>query len=571
MIALLLVAGLHCASIPRSFWEYDECLYAAAIEKFQPLLHQPPPPGSPVYIAFGKLVALVAPDTLTAMIATSVLALAAGFLAFVLAFGAISDRRTGLIAALFLYTCPAVLISGPLPQADTGALALLGFALWACATNRATLAGVLCALCVGWRLQLSIAIVPMLLATVVMMRAWRERIIVVGTFGVTCLAWFVPLVIATGGPASFWQWMSGQAAYFAAHDADLSRSGHSAAHIALRFIAHPWGPKWLSLPLLVLALAGIRRLDRRAIPLACGSLAYLAFALATMDPADAVRYAIPSLPLIALLAANALATARDTNIQKRWLRPPHSKLPFTLVFLYAIGAVYYTSPVLRARATTLSPPAAAAQWIAANVPREAIVLYDLPLAPHAKYLLRDRRSKRLAEYEGEVSAVILADGERGDARGVTFRWPDTDAYRKLTRQHYGAVSVIAVPPSERFRVIEGVFPPERTRDGRAWRWIGARGVIELPHLGATRVRLTFRTPPEYPFADNRLRVNDTLVALHRDRTVHVIVPLPADRIITMLPDRTFVPANVRGANNRDRRTLSVMLTRVELLDLPPSS
>ncbi|MFL6245591.1 MAG: hypothetical protein ACJ74H_06175, partial [Thermoanaerobaculia bacterium] len=302
VIALLLVAGLHCTSIPRTFWEYDECLYAAAIEKFEPLLHHPPPPGSPVYIAFAKTVAVVAPDTLTAMIATSVLAVAAGFIGFVLAFSAIADRRTGLLAALLLYTCPAVLISGPLPQADSGALALLGFALWACATNRVVAAGVLCALCIGWRLQLSIAVVPMLLATIVMMRTWRERAIAVVTFGVTCLMWFVPLVIATGGPMSFWRWMSGQAAYFAAHDADLSRSGQSAAQIALRFIAHPWGPKWLSLPLLALALLGIRR-NARLLPLACGSLVYLAFALATMDPADAVRYAIPSLPLIALLGS----------------------------------------------------------------------------------------------------------------------------------------------------------------------------------------------------------------------------------------------------------------------------
>ena len=149
LTALLLVVGVHCLSIPRTFWEYDECLYAAAIEKFEPLLHRPPPPGSPVYIAFAKVIALITPGTLTAMIATSVLALAAGLVGFVLAFGAITDPRTGFLAALLLYTCPAVLVSGPLPQADTGALALLGFALWACTKNRAVLAGVLCALCVG--------------------------------------------------------------------------------------------------------------------------------------------------------------------------------------------------------------------------------------------------------------------------------------------------------------------------------------------------------------------------------------------------------------------------------------
>lgn len=555
--ALLLVTGLHCLSIPRTIWEYDECLYAAAIEKFEPLRHHPPPPGSPVYIAFAKVVALAAPDTFTAMIATSVLAVALGFLGFVLAFGALTDRRTGVLAALLLYTSPAVLISGPLPQADAGALALLGWAIWAGTRNRVVLFGVLCALCVGWRLQLSIAVVPMLLAAVVMMRTWRERFLAVGTFGATCLTWFVPLVIATGGPASFWRWLSGQAAYFAAHDADLSRSGHPAVYIALRFIAHPWGPKWLSLPLLLLAVLGIRR-DRRVIPLAVGSLVYLAFALATMDPADAVRYAIPSLPLAALLAASFGA---------RW---PHSKMIFVAVILYAIGSVYYTFPVLHARATSPSPPFAAARWIETNVPGNAVVLHDLPLMPHAEYLLRGWTAMRidagLAKYGGDpaIPMVILADGERGDAGGVTFRWPDTDAYRKLTRQHYGAVSVIPLPASERFRVIEGVFPPERTRDGRSWRWIGAKALLELPQPGATQARLTFCTPSEYPLDGNRVRVNGSLVTLRRGQTVSATVPIPAGRVITILPERTFVPAAIPGANNRDRRTLSVMLTRVEV-------
>ena len=69
----------------------------------------------------------------------------------------------------------------------------------------------------------------------------------------------------------------------------------------------------------------------------------------------------------------------------------------------------------------------------------------------------------------------------GCPAGVTFRWPDTDAYRKLTRQHYGAVSVIPLPPSQRFRVTEGVYAPERKRDGTSWRWLGA-GSMPWSHL-----------------------------------------------------------------------------------------
>jgi hypothetical protein len=576
-LALLCVAALHYSSVPRTFWEYDECLYASAVEKFEPLLHHPPPPGSPLYIAFVKVVALLIPNTLTAMLFTSALAVAAGFLAFVLAFTALTDLATGVLAALLLYASPAVLISGMLPQAEAGALALLALAIWSCtAEGRAQraegrserpwwVAPALCALpsalCIGWRMQLSIAVVPMFLAAVFLtMRTWRERLVALGVFGATCLAWLVPLVVATGGPAGFWTWMSSQAQYFAQHDADLSRSGQTLPQIALRFIAHPWGPKWLSLPLLALALLGIRR-NRRLIPLAIGSLVYVVFAVATMDPADAVRYAIPSLPFIALLAGTALT----------WVRIPG----VAAVVLYAAGAFWYAFPVLRARATMASPPVAAARWIEANVPRDAIILFDLSLRPHAEYLLPGRRTLSIDEGSGQdggsdpsVPIVLFVDGDRNDA--ITFRWPDTDAYRKLTRKHYRAVSVVPFPASRRLRVIEGVYPPERTNDGQAWRWIGARGVIELPQIGATRARITLRTPPQYPFDEIRVRIRsgsyDSVTSVRRNATAEVVVPIgPSPARITLTPERTFVPALLPGVNNRDRRTLSVMLTRVQQL------
>jgi hypothetical protein len=572
VLALLCVAALHYSFVPLTFWEYDECLYASAVEHFEPLLHHPPPPGSPVYIAFVKVVALLIPNTLTAMLVTSGLAIAAGFLAFVLAFGALTDLRTGILAALLLYASPAVLISGMLPQAEAGALALLALAIWSTTPHPPSATktwvtfawcGFLCAVAIGWRLQLSIAVVPMFLAALfVTMRTWRDRIIALCVFGLTCLAWLVPLVIAAGGPVSYWAWLSSQARYFAQHDADLSRSGQSLAQIALRFIAHPWGPKWLALPLLAIALAGIRR-NRRMIPLAVGSIVYVAFAVATMDPADAVRYAIPSLPLIALLAA---------SFGVRWLRPP---LSHALVVLYAAGSLWYAFPVLHARSTMTSAPVAATRWIAANMPRNTVVLFDLSLRPHAEYFLRGWKMSRIDEGSGQdagidpgVPIVLLVDGDHDDA--VTFRWPDTDAYRKLTRKHYGAVSVIPFPASRRMRVMEGIYPPERTRDGQAWRWIGGRGVIELPRIGATRARISLRTPPEYPFDEIRVRVQsngyDAVTTVPRDATVEVDVPIwPGPPRITLTPERTFVPAQMPGANNRDRRTLSVMLTRVQQL------
>ncbi|HEX8619701.1 MAG TPA: hypothetical protein VF911_19120, partial [Thermoanaerobaculia bacterium] len=452
-LALIAVAALHFLSVPRTIWEYDESLFAYGVERYQPLAHHPPPPGYPLYMAFAKL---MPGEPFDALIATSIVGLLAGLCTWFAAFRSIqhvilspaegegpstapldanAKRRIApdigaLVATTLLYSSPALLMSGTLPQSDSGALALFGLAAWACARTfraeneirAAILAAIVCAATIGWRLQFSIAIAPMFLTAVLLLRTWRARVVAVSVFGVACLAWFAPLVVATGGPQPYWRWLSGQAAYYAAHDADLSRSGQSASFIALRFIAHPWGPKLLALPLLVFAAVGVIRMwvARRnaasrnvmrarlcGVPLMAGCFVYLGFALWSMDPADAVRYAIPSLPIVALLAAMGA-----------------TRVPL-LAIVYVAGAYWYASPVLRMRATTAAPPTAAAEWIKANAPRDTVVLFEMPLGPQASYLLREYKSMRidagLAQYGGTTTPLVLyADGERGNASGVTF-------------------------------------------------------------------------------------------------------------------------------------------------------
>jgi hypothetical protein len=250
--ALAAVAAIHLLSAPLTIWEYDENLYAMGVERFEPLAHHPPPPGSPLFIGFGKLIPT---DPFHALVFTGLIAVIAGLIVFARAFGEISgDRTAGVVAAILLYSAPALLISGPLPQGDAGALALLGIAIWMCTRGNPFAMGIACAAAIGWRLQFCVAVVPMFIVALWMLRTWRARVQAVVAFGVSCLAWFVPLVFATGGPVPYWRWLTGQAAYYAQHDSDLSRSGYTAAQLFFRFVAHPWGPKWLALPILLFAL-----------------------------------------------------------------------------------------------------------------------------------------------------------------------------------------------------------------------------------------------------------------------------------------------------------------------------
>jgi hypothetical protein len=580
--AALAVLLLHLTSLPLTIWEYDESLFSMGVEHFDPLHHFPPPPGYPLFIGTAKLVLPLVGDPFRTLVALNAFMTVAGFLLLAMAFRAIAgDTRVGVLGAFLFYASPAMLVHASLALSDSGGLALLALSLWLCARAikdvehpRRTLliafAAIACSACVGWRPQFAIAIVPMFFTTVALLRTWRERFVAVQWFAIACAAWLLALIGFTGGFESFWLWLSGQAVYFAQHDADLSRTGQSAGQIALRFIAHPWGPKWLAAPVLLFAAIGlVDAASRRlwiVLPAVVMSVVYLAFALRMMDPADGVRYALPAHLAIALLAILGIDLLRRMSggVLADW----------ALLGLYAAGSYIYAGPILRQRAESPSPPVAAIRYLRSIAPGNAVILYDLPLKPHAQYLLRGytrlRVDEGLLRFGHRIDRPIfeLTDSATTTPGGKVFRWNTPDAYSKLTRNHYGAVSVLPMPVTERFLAVSGISAPERASTG-SWRWIGSRGTIALPDVGARAVRLTFAVPDDYPLASNHVVVNvegsgsaEAEVTRGKASVVELLLPGGAARL-QIAAARTFVPANVPGRLSRDRRTLSVMLTKVE--------
>lgn len=569
-VLLAAVLALHLFAIPLTIWEYDENLFAMGVEKYEPLQHHPPPPGAPLYMGVAKLLYPFAGDAFRTLVVLSVLTTAAGLLLFTAAFREIGlDPLPAAVGSALFYLSPTMLVHGTVALADSGALALMALAIWFSARSirnpqvaNAIVASLAGAAAVGWRPQFSIAVVPLFAVTVVMTRSWRARLAAVAAFGIGCLAWLIPLVVMTGGLGSFVGWIGGQAGYYAAHDAHLSRSGLTDSQLLFRFLAHAWGPKWLALPVLALAAAGlvvlIMRKEKRVVPAVVMAAVYFAFALLTMDPADAVRYTLPALPAVALLAAAALSAHRLALVA------------LAGVIAYGIGARIYTGTILHDRTSSPSPPVAAADFIRKTAPRNAVVLFDMPLRPHADNLLRQFRRMRtdeaLLRFGADLDVPLVAYAD-GTLPGKVFAWRESDAYGKLTRNFYRVVSVQTIPSEERYQPVSGLFPPERAHDGSSWRWLGPAATIVLPDLGAERVTLTFRLPPEYPLDGNRVTISTSAgtasAALRRDSAATVTVPLPRGNArVTLTPERSFVPAEVAGSNNRDPRRLSVMLIAV---------
>ena len=407
-------------------------------------------------------------------------------------------ERVAIAGALLFHLSPAMLVQGPLPMSDPAGPPLplpgprrrRGLAATAAgASAPPSPCGAAASAAIGCRPQLALAVLPMLAVALWPVRSWRRHAAALGAFTLVSLLWFLPLLAATGGGRGFLAYQGKQAVYVAAHDATASRTGAWLGGVAAPLHRPPLGAEALALPVLASPpwerLVLVRRRAAAALPLAGLSVAQLAVCLAIMDPADAVRYALPVVLGVAFAAAvGAQALARRArHPAAAWLAP----------LLVGAAALAYAWPVLAARVTSVSPPTAAALWAQSHLPPKSIVLVGPDIAPHATYLLRGfdlvpvEEGFHHAALRPAAEAWLLAEGESRTPGAVTFRWPDSDAYRKLTRNHYRVVSLAPVPAGHRFQVLRGIYDwePEPARSAMAL----ARPRRRPPRLPARRPRL----------------------------------------------------------------------------------
>lgn len=522
---------------PAALWEFDEILFAHATRHFDPIAHHPPPPGYPLFIVVAQLVRHVMPSDFATLVAINFIASAIGFVLLGLAFD--------VAAALLFYLSPAMLVHSTLALSEPGAVALLAASLFS-APRSPALFGAFAALTVGWRPQFAVFVVPLLIVECSRKGSPFKRILVV--FAVVCLAWLVPLAMSVGGIEKLIGFETGQAAYVAAHDAGVSRSGWTALGVFGRFIADPWGPAIVAWPLLIAAVIGLPQLWRKGRGVVIAAAAYIVFALLVMDPADGVRYAIPFTLLVALAAASVIRR-------------------YAVIVTFGAASVIYTSSLLVQRSTSI-PPALQA---ASAIPHRAAVLYELPLWPHATYFLAghplDRVDDGLTRYfdDPRTAVWMYADGRSSVPGSRSFRWEPSDAYRKLTRNHYRVVSTIPLPPERRFRPLRGVYASEREPEGDEWRWLDQDAALELPRIPASALSMRFGLPRSAAFAETTVTISEDQTPIARvlvPRGNKIAVRLPLQRpgaTLQLHSDHAYTPAAIAGSLNRDPRRLAVRL------------
>lgn len=352
-----ILAGVLAGHLPwlaPALEDIDSTNFALGVRAFDVAQHQPHPPGYPIFIALAKgstavargLVPAGAPSTWAEARGLAVwgallaaLAVAPLFVFFRTLDG---NRWHGVLAAALTLANPLFWLNASRPLSDVPGLgvALVAQALLASAfatqrdvgrarrgeavdrarlmrSGRLLVAGALVSgLAIGMRSQTAWLTLP-LLALVLADRRGRD---VAGallgaaiTFAIGVLLWLVPLVVVSGGPASYVAALASQAGEDLAY-VDLVATNPTPRRLAfalIRTFVFPWVSTPLAIAVLVAAAAGVLACvarDRRALAtLAASGGVYLLFHLFFQETIT-TRYAIPLVVPVAWLAIRGLAT-----------------------------------------------------------------------------------------------------------------------------------------------------------------------------------------------------------------------------------------------------------------------
>ena len=210
--------ALHLPFLPASLEDLDSINFALGIRDFDVARHQPHPPGYPVFMAAAKLLDVFVGSELLSLAVLSVVCGALAIVAMASMMAAMDGRTTAAVAATLLaVSTPLFWVTASRPLSDmpglAAALGVQAMVLLA-RTDRALLvAAGLAGLAAGVRSQVVWLTLPVLVLALARSSGsgrWRRGASMIGAYACGALAWFVPLVLASGGPAQYLQALASQ-------------------------------------------------------------------------------------------------------------------------------------------------------------------------------------------------------------------------------------------------------------------------------------------------------------------------------------------------------------------------
>jgi 4-amino-4-deoxy-L-arabinose transferase-like glycosyltransferase len=192
----------------RDLYDLDSVNFALAINRFDPRVHQPHPPGYFLYICLGRLLNFVVHDANLALVLVSLLAsVATVILIYMLALEWFGPRAATFAGLLFLFS-PLAWFHGTVAltySVEAAASALMGLLCWRIDRGRTGFSlptAVLLGITAGIRPSSILFLGPLFLFS--LRRAPIRKILAaVLALGLTLIAWFVPMIQASGGLGAY--------------------------------------------------------------------------------------------------------------------------------------------------------------------------------------------------------------------------------------------------------------------------------------------------------------------------------------------------------------------------------
>jgi len=444
---------------PLHPFEWDEVLFMRAAERFDVAEYAPHAPGYPAYVAAVKAVGTLAPDPqlanqLTVIVAA--VALLAALAALVRRLGGGAGEAAA--AMVTLGVTPAFAFNAnvglsDVPGAALGVAAVLALALAWERPRWAWLAAAAAALAVGARPQVILALLPAgaaLLVRLALSRRWGALAAALGTGTAASAACWLPAVLITGVDR-----------YFAA--ADVLRTYVRVEELGYRlpraplpeaaefWLGRPFGAPAAAVAFWLLAASGAWwwwRTGRRRLALVAGSAAasYLVLGAFVLNFTTAVRYVVPALPFLAVLAAGNL------RAPSRVLR---SALGALLAAWCAVELVWGWRVYALRRSP--APVWSCLEWVADRYePNRTTVVYHGLFAPLAEWVLGRRGFEiRVAEPGTTYDASLRPQGDvvlvysravPGTQVVRAASW-NSGRLRRLTRDRYYACTAATAAPA----------------------------------------------------------------------------------------------------------------------------
>lgn len=200
--------------IGSTFYHWDSINFALALEEFDLANAQPHPPGYLLYVLLGRLVALLGMDAHLTLVWISVVASGLAVACLYLLGAEILPRREALAASLLLASSPLFWFYGvlALPHSLDCLVVIftvwLLYRLWVGESELALPAAIVLGVAGGLRPQTQVFLLPLALYAARGLSAKKKAAAFAGLL-ITNLAWFVPLILWSGGIAAYLRMLSG--------------------------------------------------------------------------------------------------------------------------------------------------------------------------------------------------------------------------------------------------------------------------------------------------------------------------------------------------------------------------